>query len=115
MSTSIYCGSIKFAHGTLCAVCCLPVKADSCQVLAVFELEMSSRAQCDPSLHLRLNKSGSLQSSDISEMVFNLSLFDCSTGKYGKKVLIWGSSAYKSPRSDDMCSSQRRKLFFPAS
>lgn len=114
MSISIYRGSIKFAHGTLCAVCCLPVKEDFCQVLAVFELGISSRAQCDPSLHLRLNKSGFLQSSDISEVVFNPSLFDCPTGKYGKKVLIWGSFAYKSPRSADMFSSQRRKLFFRA-
>lgn len=41
-------------------------------------------------------------------------LFWSSHWKIWKKVLIWDSLAYKSTRSADMFSSQRRKLFFPA-
>lgn len=83
MRISIYAGSVKFEHGTLCAVCYLPVREDSCQVLAVSELGMCPPELCDPSLRLRLNKSGSLHSSDVSEIGFNPSLFDRPTGKYG--------------------------------
>lgn len=83
MRIAVYRGSIKFEHKILCAVCYL--LHSLLLGLAVFELGMSSRAQCDPSLHLRLNKSDSLQSSDISEVVFNPSLFDRPTGKYGKR------------------------------
>lgn len=111
MRISIYPGSIKFEHGALCAVCYLLVKKDSFQILAVFELGKASRTQCDPPLHLRLNKSDSLQLSDISEMVFNPTLFDRPTGKYGERSSC-GTHLLTNPPDLLTCFLRREENYF---
>lgn len=68
-------------------MCCLLSTSEG-RLLPVFELGMCPPELCDPSFRLRwiqLNKSGSLHSSDTSEMGFNPSLFDHPTGKCRKR------------------------------